>query len=426
MRWKDRRRRSFAGALAAALSWGCGAAGGGFDGRSLSSAEPEAAGDHCPAGGQRILTGIDANGDGLLQPGEVLRIAYVCNRQPPATCTTLEGSVVVRNPFDWANLLQAGCTRITGTLEIAAPGVTSLGAASPLVQVGRLEVWGSPDLSSLRFPTLAAIDDALLVSNAPALAELQLPALARVGGGGLQVFGAPLLTAIDLPALTTVEGTLQLDGHPRVTRVSLPSLTAVGSSIALAGLGCTALRLPALTTAVELYVAESPALVELEAPVLTGVSALILLQDPALTSISTPALASATAVQITGLPALATLDLSALEVVDQDLSLQDLPSLTGLPLPVLGWAGYLTVEGTSQLTDLELPSLTGAWYVTVSRNAALERLVAPSLTAVDLGLTITDNPALPPCQAEAVLARLQPPLPTQVALGGNGGTASCP
>ena len=454
-----RRRASLAAALASALSLGCGAAGGGAAGRSLSSAEPEAAGDHCPAGGQRILTGVDANGDGLLEASEVLRVAYVCNRQQPATCTTLEGSVVIRNPFDWANLVEAGCTRITGTLEIAAPGVTVLGAASPLVQVGRLEVWGSPDLTSLRFPALATVDDGAILSGFRALADLALPALARVGGGGLQVSGAPLLTAIDLPALASVEGTLGLYENPRVARVSLPALAAVGDSITLADTACTTLRLPALATAGALYVGANPRLAALDLPALASTGSLIVSDDPALLSVSAPALATAGALQAARLPALAELGLSALAEVSDYLALEEVPALTRLSLAAVRQVGFFTLSGAAQLTALELPSLESTWYFTVtfppaqagagpapsalasialpalvavggtftvSGAARLERLDAPLLTSVGTGLSISDNPALPLCQAEAILARLTPPLPTQVDLTGDDATATCP
>jgi uncharacterized protein YjbI with pentapeptide repeats len=43
----------------------------------LTTAEPP--GPNCPAGGDRIDVGIDTNGDGILEPGEVQHTSYVCN-----------------------------------------------------------------------------------------------------------------------------------------------------------------------------------------------------------------------------------------------------------------------------------------------------------------------------------------------------------
>lgn len=442
--------------LAVALVSGCGAAGGGVFGPSLSASLPEAPGDHCPVGGQRILTGVDANGNGVLEDAEVQRVAYVCSRQPPATCTTLEGSVVIRNAFDWANLIQAGCTRITGTLEINAPGVTSLGAASPLVQVGQLEVWGSPALTSLRFPALTKVDEGLFVSGVTALTDLQLPSLAEVGTSGLQVSGAPFLTALDLPALTTAAGGVGLYESPRVARVSLPALETV-DSISLGGTACTTLRLPALSTAGGLYLYQNPLLAAVDAPALTWIVYLNAVDDPALVRISAPSLTTAINLEFTGLPALGELDLPALTEASENLLLGDVPALTRVALPAVQHVGFFTISGAARLGVLELPSLTSAWYFivepsgpgaesiapstlthislpalvsvtafSVSGATSLEGLDVPQLTSVDYRLAIRDNPALPQCQADSVLAQLLPPLPTKVTLTGNDAAATCP
>ena len=46
---------------------------------SLVAVTAEQAGGNCAAGGQRIDVGIDTNGDGVLEAGEVQKTAYVCN-----------------------------------------------------------------------------------------------------------------------------------------------------------------------------------------------------------------------------------------------------------------------------------------------------------------------------------------------------------
>jgi len=46
---------------------------------TLVNVVAEPAGPNCSAGGQAIQTGLDSNGDGLLQPGEVQHTSYVCN-----------------------------------------------------------------------------------------------------------------------------------------------------------------------------------------------------------------------------------------------------------------------------------------------------------------------------------------------------------
>ena len=41
----------------------------------------ELAGGNCPYGGVRIRVGVDANGNDVLSPDEVISIEYVCNGQ---------------------------------------------------------------------------------------------------------------------------------------------------------------------------------------------------------------------------------------------------------------------------------------------------------------------------------------------------------
>lgn len=56
----------------------------GSNGRnSLIQQASEPAGSNCANGGTRIVSGIDTNGNGTLQPGEINATSYVCN--PPAT-----------------------------------------------------------------------------------------------------------------------------------------------------------------------------------------------------------------------------------------------------------------------------------------------------------------------------------------------------
>jgi len=45
----------------------------------LSTVEPEAAGEHCSAGGLAVHVGVDADGNGDLEGAEITRTSYVCN-----------------------------------------------------------------------------------------------------------------------------------------------------------------------------------------------------------------------------------------------------------------------------------------------------------------------------------------------------------
>lgn len=51
---------------------------------SLVLIAPEPAGDHCAHGGQRVITGVDRDGDGALGEAEIGETAYVCNGEAGA------------------------------------------------------------------------------------------------------------------------------------------------------------------------------------------------------------------------------------------------------------------------------------------------------------------------------------------------------
>ena len=67
---------------------------------SLVETSPEAAGDNCPFGGTKIETGLDANNNGTLDPDEIDAAAtsYVCNFGPNGTISPSTGINVVFKP----------------------------------------------------------------------------------------------------------------------------------------------------------------------------------------------------------------------------------------------------------------------------------------------------------------------------------------
>ncbi|MFL6604974.1 MAG: WD40/YVTN/BNR-like repeat-containing protein [Steroidobacteraceae bacterium] len=46
---------------------------------SLVDVVPQSAGANCPSGGEKVTSGLDTNGDGVLEPSEVTSSSYVCN-----------------------------------------------------------------------------------------------------------------------------------------------------------------------------------------------------------------------------------------------------------------------------------------------------------------------------------------------------------
>jgi hypothetical protein len=260
---------SLAAALAASTLAACGSVESVPDARSLTSTATVSPGADCPNGGQQILSGVDVNGNGILDAGEVLQTAYVCSEAPPvATCTTWEGDFVVGVAADWKHLADMGCTRVAGVLRITAPGVAAFDEPSPLTRVGGLWIdQGAAALERLSLPALTAVDADLKAENVPALADLDLPALVSVGGD------------------------LNLFMSPALTRVNAPELASAGG-VGLIGTNVAALALPRLATAAWVNVVRNPVLASLSIPALTATQTLDFSYNPLLATLEAPSLRS--------------------------------------------------------------------------------------------------------------------------------------
>lgn len=95
------------------------AAGGAY--RALAGVSLEAAGDHCAYGGKKVSAGLDADGDLLLDAGEVTSTDYVCHGAAGA------------GGLAWLNVTGASQTMAsnTGYVASSASQVTLTLPASP-------------------------------------------------------------------------------------------------------------------------------------------------------------------------------------------------------------------------------------------------------------------------------------------------------
>lgn len=82
---------------------------------SLVSQKPEPAGANCAAGGTRLDTGLDADGDGVLEASEIARTTYVCNgATAPSGGTPRFRAIDVANDFECA-VMTDGTARCWGS-----------------------------------------------------------------------------------------------------------------------------------------------------------------------------------------------------------------------------------------------------------------------------------------------------------------------
>lgn len=155
-----------------------GGGGTGSNGTLISTTE-EAPGANCSNGGVQVSTGLDDNGDGVLQGGEVDATLYVCNGEDltPPSYSVVEGSFTIENDLDIAAL--AGVQQITGTLYINSVGLSSI-SLPDLQEVGNLSV-SSQDLGTLDLPNLTIVDGDVYFSSTPE-GITDLPSVTTIGG----------------------------------------------------------------------------------------------------------------------------------------------------------------------------------------------------------------------------------------------------
>jgi len=348
---------------------------------SLVRLDQEPAGINCMNGGTRITTGLDDNGDGELQSGEVRNTAYVCNGGSPSgsTCTTLEGSVTIHNSLEWLNLVNAGCHTITGVLTIDALGMTALAPpATSLRQVQGLRVEGNETLTSLSLPGLERVTErGIIISGNTVLLSAALPALASVGGtevqgevtGGFTISGNPVLAQIQVPALSTVHNGIQFVGNEALSAMAFPSLSTLTDG--------------------GLSVEGSERLATFAAPVLARADGPISLAPVDLTSLSFPSLTSAESVSVGG-PQLTSIQMSTLTTLRRGLTIGHAPRLTIVQLPALT-EGEITLADTG-LGTLSVPQLRRG-SLTLSSNQALTSVALPQLGSAT-GIEVVGSPAL--------------------------------
>jgi hypothetical protein len=98
---------------ATSSAYTCNGSSGGETSRALVKLDPEAAGSNCAQGGTRVSSGLDVNGSGTLESGEVTSTSYVCNGAPGSTGGTQ--ALVRLDPVPpGANCAQGGTAVKTG------------------------------------------------------------------------------------------------------------------------------------------------------------------------------------------------------------------------------------------------------------------------------------------------------------------------
>jgi len=352
----------------------------------------------------------------------------------PACSNLLEGSIVIHNSLDVATL--SGFCGVTGDVEIAAPGVTTMSLSTiasiggslaitnasdltslslpVLTRAGGLDLENLPAVTSLSVPVLASVDN--LRVALPAGISVSFPSLARSNGAITVASGGPVdLGALAIAAGVTVQSSnVDLHGLTTATQlaflgagtVSLPALTSAGgvgvtrtalSCPVLANVqtldvvydsdGAASIAVPALTTAAKITLSSNGSLVSatFAAPSLTSAVLDSHLQKGSTVSIDLHALATGT-IWVQG-ATVTKLDLSALT------TLATPPGAMGCDVSAYQGCAFFYADNTTS-TSLAFPKLTGAASIWLDGDTGIDAVSMPVLSSVGSRLQIDTVPTI--------------------------------
>jgi hypothetical protein len=363
----------------------------------LSRTRVEPPGARCPAGGTAVEIGPDRDGDGALDDDEVETTTFACE-----VGEVLEGDVTFA---DWADPLRVAqiqqATIVTGRLQLGQRGVAALPNLRRVV--GAIEI--TAEVTGLDLPVLADVGGTVDLTSRGLAGDVALPAL-RAIGGDLRLARHDGRDRVSAPLLATIGGSLIVsDGSDASCLVELPALRTLGGSLHARDLRAADLQVPALAsiggdlTLPELVDDGAVTLL----PALATVTGAVAIDGDALAALDVPALESAGELRLGASPALTTLRLGALTAVARTLDVVDAPALTALDLAALAEVGAAARPGSHDvsvrishtgLTELALPALrTVAGGISVVSSPALAAIRLPALTRTQ-SLSVTATPAL--------------------------------
>jgi hypothetical protein len=320
----------------------------------------------------------------------------------------------------------------TATLGAHATRLTSLESASPSGHDSRISALES---SSLQLEASVGALEAQLglaevvrygdfyIDNDAELVELE--GATRIDGS-VFVSATGTVSAISLPSLRSLSGRLEVRNSSTVAAVHLPALEhALGVTLET-NAALISVDLSSLMTVDELSIYDNDALQDetLDLGALRVVRQhLYIARSPLVETIDLSSLESARYVAFLsfGVPManLTTLDLTALRAVSNDLDVSGLAGLSSLTLPNLrSVGGTFQVRQMEGMLSMSVPRVEQIMSLRVTDNPALTAIRSsfPALLAVN-DLTITNNTALPTCDALALFDAIQAGM---VTIGDNG------
>lgn len=367
----------------------------GADGKSsLVRLDEESPGANCPHGGTAVKSGLDANGDGVLDDDEITHTTYVCagpksesslvrldDEPPGANCP--HGGTAVKSGIDAnenrileddeVSSTQYVCNGgVVGDVTITSPaGVAALAGIRHIA--GDLTIQGEL-AGAIVLHDLESVEGTIRVTAAK-IDALKMPKLTTAWA--LEVESSRRLAVLELNQLTGVDGRIELLSNAALETLGFASLErAAGFSVIHCG-AVTSITLPALAEVGTLRI---------------GTPYLGFGGNGSLESFSAPNLVSADAVIVEGNVLLTHIDLSALAVVNDSVRFGDDSAYSGEPgnpkLASLAFPSLQTVENgfavlrNVALQSLSLPVFESTGSFSVAASPLLGSLHAPALVTV--------------------------------------------
>ena len=367
----------------------------------------------CPFGGSEIRSGPDLDGNGTLDAAEVTVVRPVCETRllPSFTFASADDMHL----FEQASIVKGDVTVQSPTLDLVSLDVDKI--------LGSIVVAQNPKLTSLTLQHSAPfgelsvlVSGSVLITDNPVLTSIEIGnalgsstfADSRIAGSLIVARNASLATTFfGLTDLASVDRDLVFQANDSLSELRLDGLRSVGGDLKLAGNARLGQGQPAFITA-------------------TTVGGTVILEGPGpVNSIEMFNLQAAGGILLTGVTG-GSLLAPNLRVVFGDVHLLD------DPLAAVQFSRLLEIEGTLRIMFNGMTSLNGFFpalehvgrQLQISSNAALFQLDLGALrSATDVFLN--DDPKLPTCAAQKLVAQLSPP-PTSVSISGTDDTGTCP
>ena len=189
----------------------------------------ESPGDNCTYGGKRIEVGLDADGDSILDAGEINNsaTAYICTAY--SELSAWYGNVVIDTTDDITEI--AGYDIIVGDLTISSDTLTDIdGLSSIVVVTGQVHLNSSSLLNTNGLSNLVRANS--LVIEGTALTSVNFNSLTTITSKTIEIGASSTLLTIDFDNIIELES-LAIYNNSALTSITMNNIEIIDQSLAI-------------------------------------------------------------------------------------------------------------------------------------------------------------------------------------------------